>query len=108
MLWKITAIQSIAIFALLVNRTRGNSVKFVALLTFSLLISEDFWVFLSFLSDRSVLYLPTNVLKALRSLGKSRRRQKPSQKPLLISKEKVNKVVLCDSKSRLHCTLKSL
>ena len=36
---------------------------FWTLLTFSLLISEDFWIFLSFPSDRSVFCPPTNVLK---------------------------------------------
>ena len=58
------------------------------LLTFSLLISEDFWVFLSFLSERNVLITSDNVLKILRSLGKERKTQKSS----LISKEKVHKV----------------
>ena len=39
--------------------------------------SEDFWVFLSFLSDRSVFStLWQNVLKILRSLGKERKTQK--------------------------------
>ena len=47
---------------------------------FSLLISEDFWVFLCFF-----LYHPRNVLKIQRLLGKSRKGQKPS----LISKERV-------------------
>ena len=56
-------------------------------LTFSLLISEAFWVFLSFLSDRSVLHPPTNVVKILQSLGNLEKSQKSS----LISKDKVNK-----------------
>ena len=45
--------------------------------TKSLVISEDFWVFLSFLSDRSVfIYPPAKVLTILRSLVKSKRNQK--------------------------------
>ena len=45
-------------------------------LTFSLLTSEDFWVFLSFLSDRSV-FIPSDKCaeKILRLLGKSRKNQ---------------------------------
>ena len=49
------------------------------LLTFSLLIIEDFWVRLSFLSDRNAL-VPRNVLKRLRLLGKSRETGNPHQK----------------------------
>ena len=57
-------------------------------LIFSLLISEDFWVFLSFPSDRSIFSTFVGRIKTLRSLRKERRTQKSS----LISKEKVNKV----------------
>ena len=60
----------------------------IALFTLSLRISEDFWVFLSLISDRNVLHHPTNVL-ILRSLGKSRENQKSS----LLRKEEVNKVI---------------
>ena len=48
---------------------------------------EDFWGFPLFLAIAVFLYSPTNVLKVLRSLGKSRESQKSS----LISEEKVNK-----------------
>ena len=90
-----------AIFRLKICRCQDRS----PLLTFSLLICEDFWAVLSFLSDRNALdpaanvlkilrslgdrnvLDPTakNVLKILRSLGKARKTQKSSQ----ISKEKV-------------------
>ena len=48
----------------------------ISLLAFSSLKnSEDFWVFLSFLSDRSVFCtLWQNVLKRMRSLGKERKK----------------------------------
>ena len=60
-----------------------------SLSTFSLLIGEDFWLFLDFASARSVFCtLRPKLLKKLRSLGKSRERQKSSR----ISEEKVNKV----------------
>ena len=45
------------------------SVSVSSLLTFSLLISEDFLVFLSFQANVVFLYSPSNVLKILRSLG---------------------------------------
>ena len=48
------------------------------MLTFSFLILEDFWVFLSFLSDRSVSIPSENVLKIQRSLGKEKKIPKSS------------------------------
>ena len=54
-----------------------------ALLTFSLLISEAFWAFLSFPNDRSVFVPSDTCAEMLRSLGNSRESQKSS----LISKE---------------------
>ena len=62
-----------------------------ALLTFSFVISEDFCFFLDFLSDGSIFSTFVGWLKkTLRSLRKAMKTQKSS----LISKEKVNKVVL--------------
>ena len=63
---------------------------FSTLLIFSLRISEVARIFFSFLSDHGGLYPPTDVLKILRSLGKSRESQISS----LVSKEKVNKAWL--------------
>ena len=58
------------------------------LLTFSLLISEDFWLFLDFPSDRSIFSTVVGGRKTLRSLRKERKTQKSS----LTSREKVHKV----------------
>ena len=61
-----------------------------ALLTFSLLISEDFWVFLPFLSDRSVFVASDECAESTATAGKIKKYQKSS----LIREEKVNKVNL--------------
>ena len=51
------------------------------------LTNEDFWVSSLFSAIAVILYPPTNFLKILRWLGKSRKRQQSS----VISKDKVNK-----------------
>ena len=53
--------------------------------TFSLPISENFWVSFLFSASAMFFHPPTNVLKILRSLGKPRKSQKSS----LMSKDKV-------------------
>ena len=60
--------------------------------TFSLLISEDFWVSLSFVSDRSVFAPSDKCAESTAITGK--REGCHTQKSSLISKEKVNKVVV--------------
>ena len=62
-----------------------------SLLTFSSLISEDFWVFLSFLCDRSVLLTSGKCAENTAIARKGEEVQKSS----LTSKEKVNKVLCC-------------
>ena len=57
----------------------------IPLLTFSLLISEDLGVFVSFSAIAAFLFPLANVLKILRSLGEERKIPKSS----LISKETV-------------------
>ena len=57
----------------------------ITLLTFSLLISEDFWVFLSFLSDRSA-FVPSD--KCAENTPIAGKREKNPEKSSLISKEK--------------------
>ena len=60
----------------------------ISLFTFSLLINEDFWVFLSFLSSRGVFIPSDKCAENMRSLGK----ESKSQKSSLISQKNVNKV----------------
>ena len=60
-----------------------------ALLTFSLLISADFWVFLSFPSDRSIF---GTFFGGYENTAIAEKREE-TQKSSLISKEKVNNVV---------------
>ena len=62
---------------------------FMSLLTFSLLISEDLWLFLIFPAIAVFSAHLSEGAKTLRSLRKERKTQKSS----LISKEKVNKGV---------------
>ena len=66
-----------------------NRLKSPRGITLLLTISENFWVFLSSISERSVFYPPTNVLKRLQPLGESREKISCSSP---ISREKVNKV----------------
>ena len=56
----------------------------LSLLNFSLLISEDFWVFLSSLSDRSV-FAPSN--KCAENSVAARKVKRKIRKSSLISKE---------------------
>ena len=58
------------------------------LLTFSLLIREDFWVFLPFLSDRTV-FTPSD--KCAEDTAVATEIKKQPEKCSLISKKKVNK-----------------
>ena len=59
------------------------------LLTFSLLVSEDFWVVLSLLSDRNIFVAPSDNCAENTAIA---RKERTTQKSSLISKEKVNKV----------------
>ena len=67
------------------------------LLTFSLSVGEDFWVFPSFLSERNVFFRPSdkcaeNTAIAGQKRGeRERERGRKTQKSSLISKEKVGK-----------------
>ena len=56
------------------------------LLTFSSLVSEDFWLFLDFLCDRNV-FLPSEDCAEKNAIAR-----RESQKTSLVSKEKANKV----------------
>ena len=56
-------------------------------LLISHIISEDFWFFLSFLSDRNVFSPPTKCAESTAITGKIKKKQKSS----LITKEKVKK-----------------
>ena len=67
------------------NRFRSSQKSLSTWLTFSFLISEDFWVSSFFPAIAPSFYSPENVLKILRSLGK----ESKSQKSSLINKGKV-------------------